>query len=236
MALPKLNNSPRYELKIPSSNKTIRYRPFLMKEEKNLLIAMESKNTKTIFGTLLDTINACVEDDNINDNTLTSFDVEYMFLQMRAKSVGETAKVGASCTSCEKTEEIQVKLDDIKINMPDVNKVIDLDGSIKLEVDWPAFKDIIKTEIETEEVSAEQVFKIMKYCFKSIITEEEKINLKEVPESELNEFIDSMDAKQFGKIREFVELIPKLEHTVNFTCECGHENELVVEGVANFLF
>ena len=71
MALPKLNNSPRYELKIPSSNKTIRYRPFLMKEEKNLLIAMESKNTKTIFGTLLDTINACVEDDNINDNTFS---------------------------------------------------------------------------------------------------------------------------------------------------------------------
>ena len=99
MALPKLNSAPKYEMTIPSSGKMVRYRPFLVKEEKALMIASESGNPKDVFKGLVDTIGACV-DGEINTNKLTSFDVEYMFLQMRAKSVGETSKVGLKCSEC----------------------------------------------------------------------------------------------------------------------------------------
>jgi len=126
MALPKLNSSPKYEMTIPSSNARVNFRPFLMKEEKTLMIAMESQDPKTIMNSLLDTINACVV-DKVNENKLTSFDVEYMFLQIRSKSVGETAKVGVKCSHCEHLNEIDVNLDEIKVDVPEVEKILTLD-------------------------------------------------------------------------------------------------------------
>ena len=103
----------------------------------------EIEKNKVIFNSLLDTIRSCVKDD-IKMNSLTSFDVEYMFLQIRSKSVGETAKVGVSCTKCQHLNEIEIKLDDIKIDIPDIDKIINLDDNIKLEVDWPSFNDLIR--------------------------------------------------------------------------------------------
>jgi len=236
MALPKLNSSPKYEMTIPSLNTKVNFRPFLMKEEKTLMIAMESQDPKTIMNSLLDTINACVV-DKVNDNKLTSFDVEYMFLQIRSKSVGETAKIGLACQSCEHTNEIEVKLDDITIDVPKVDKVLTLDENIKLEVDWPAFKDLVQSgNLDSENVSAEQIFDIMKYCFKAILTEDERINVKEVSSQELDEFIESMTSTQFGKVRDFIESMPKLQHEIKFKCvSCNHDNVTNVEGMSSFL-
>ena len=236
MALPRLNNDVNYNLVIPSMNKEIKYRPFLMKEEKTLLTAMESKDNKVIFNSLLDTIRSCVKDD-IKMNSLTSFDVEYMFLQIRSKSVGETAKVGVSCTKCQHLNEIEIKLDDIKIDIPYIDKIINLDDNIKLEVDWPSFNDLIKSDIiEEGDITTDKIFGMMEHCFRAVITDDERINLKEVSKKELTDFIDSMDSKQFSKIKDFIQEIPKLKHDYELTCEgCNKQIKNTLEGLTNFL-
>ena len=236
MALPRLNNDVNYNLVIPSMNKEIKYRPFLMKEEKTLLTAMESKDNKVIFNSLLDTIRSCVKDD-IKMNSLTSFDVEYMFLQIRSKSVGETAKVGVSCTKCQHLNEIEIKLDDIKIDIPYIDKIINLDDNIKLEVDWPSFNDLIKSDIiEEGDITTDKIFGMMEHCFRAVITDDERINLKDVSKQELQDFIDSMNAGQFAKIKDFIENIPKLQHKIDFDCAgCNQKETQVLEGVSNFL-
>lgn len=236
MALPKLNNAPKYEMTIPSSGKSVRYRPFLVKEEKNLMIASESGDPKNVFRALIDTISACVE-DNIPANKLTSFDVEYMFLQMRSKSVGESSKVALKCSECGTPNELAIRLDEIQIEVPEVVTKIELTDDITLEVGYPTFNDIIDAGInEGQEANTDQAFALIRSCLREIITEDERISLSEVSAQEVQDFLDSMNTAQFDEIKKFVDSIPKLTHDVDFDCkECGHKNELTIEGVANFL-
>src|SRR6056300_979503 len=116
MALPSLNDTPKYELKIPSTGKKIKFRPYLVKEEKILLIAAESKDKDQMLGAIIDTINSCVQ-GNLNVNDLTTFDLEYLFIQMRAKSVGENASLNIKCQSCEEDNEYHMNLEDIRCNV-----------------------------------------------------------------------------------------------------------------------
>lgn len=237
MALPKLNSAPKYELNIPSTGSPVRYRPFLVKEEKNLMIASESGDPKNIFRALIDTIGACVESD-LDTRKLTSFDVEYMFLQMRAKSVGESTKVGLKCSECSTPNEQIINLDEITVAVPEVETLIELTDTISLEVSYPTFNSIIESGINegNQEANTEQAFSLIRSCLRTIITEEERINLSEVTKEEVQDFLDSMSSAQFEKIKAFVDGIPKLEHDVDFTCKnCGHENKLTIEGIANFL-
>lgn len=236
MALPKLNSAPKYEMTIPSSGKLVRYRPFLVKEEKSLMIASESGNPKDVFKGLVDTIGACVEGE-INTNKLTSFDVEYMFLQMRAKSVGETSKVGLRCSECEHSNEIGIRLDDIKIEASGGLKTLTLTDEIQVEIGYPTFYDIINSGIDAEkEPTTDQAFGLIRSCLKSIITQDERIDLADVSTKEIQEFLDSMSAGQFQQIKEFVDGIPKLTHDVEFECtKCKHQNKITIEGIANFL-
>lgn len=233
MALPKLNDAPKYEMEIPSTGKRVRYRPFLVKEEKNLMIAAESGDNKVVFKALVDTIAACV-DDEINTKALTTFDVEYMFLQLRSKSVGETSKIVLSCSECNHRNEVMVDLDQVKIDVPEVNKVIQITDDITISVDYPAFDAIIDST--SEDASAQAAFALIRACIKSINTEEERIDVKDTSPEELQDFLESMSTVQFEKIKEFVETIPKLEHDIDFSCSsCGAANNIHVEGVANFL-
>lgn len=233
MALPKLNSSPKYELTIPSTGKTARFRPFLVKEEKSLMIAMESGNQRDALNGLVDTILACTE-DNINTNSLTTFDIEYIFLQLRAKSVGESARVGLKCKSCETSNEITILLDDIKVNMPDVNKNIKLDDNISIEVDWPTFNQLISFDMET--ANTETVFTMIANCIKTIYSGDERISASDASKEELKEFIESMNTSQFNQIKDFVDAIPRLTHEVNFDCKkCTESNSVTVEGVESFL-
>tara|TARA_Y100000389_G_C17468846_1_gene528328 strand:+ start:4843 stop:5559 length:717 start_codon:yes stop_codon:yes gene_type:complete len=236
MALPKLNSAPKYELTIPSTGAPVRYRPFLVKEEKNLMIASESGDPKNVFKALIDTIGACI-DGEFNTRKLTSFDVEYMFLQMRSKSVGESTKIGLRCSECDATNEQVINLDQINVTVPKIDTTIELTDNIKIEVGYPTFDSIIESGInEGQEANTEQAFALIRSCLLTIITDEERINLSEVTQEELQDFLDSMSSTQFEKIKEFVDGIPKLQHEVDFTCnKCGHENKLTIEGVANFL-
>jgi hypothetical protein len=235
MALPKLNESPHYEMVIPSTKKKVRYRPFLVKEEKNLMIAMESKDTKAVIHTLLGTIESCVEDSIITSN-LCTFDVEYMFLQIRSKSVGEKTKINVACQHCEAMNEHEVDIDTIDIQVPEVEKTIQITDDIAVEIDWPTYASLSELDIMSEDQNTGEVFKIMQKCFKSINTADERIDTKDVSPEELNDFIESMTSAQFAKIKEFVEKMPKLQHEMQFTCkECGHENKITVEGLTGFL-
>jgi hypothetical protein len=233
MALPKLNNAPKYEMVIPSTGKSVRYRPFLVKEEKNLMIAAESGDNKNVFRALVDTIAACI-DGEINTSNLTTFDVEYMFLQLRSKSVGESSKLSLQCSVCEQRSDVFVNLDEIQIEMPEVNKVIQLTNDISVNVDYPTFNDILDHDIT--EGTADAAFGLIRSCIKSINTDEERIDVKDTPTEELQDFLESMSSEQFEHIKNFVESIPKLEHDIEFSCEsCKHHNTIHVEGVANFL-
>lgn len=236
MALPKLNNAPKYELTIPSTQQKVMFRPFLVKEEKSLMIAAESGNQQNVLRTLVETIGNCVQTD-ISLNKLTSFDIEYMFLQLRSKSVGESATVGLKCDDCGTPNDVSINLEEIKIKIPKVQKNIKLNDEISVDLDWPSFRDIVDAGMsENGEATAEQAFSLIRSCLKAVNTEDERIMLNTASREEIEEFIDSMSTAQFQKVREFIEVIPKLSHDVNYKCKkCGFTNNIKVEGVANFL-
>jgi DNA-directed RNA polymerase subunit M/transcription elongation factor TFIIS len=235
MALPKLNNGPQYEMAIPSSGKSVRYRPFLVREQKALMLASESSDNKVMFRSVLDVLEQCVE-DKIYQNQLTSFDVEYMFLQMRAKSVGESAEILIKCEECGADNPISINLEEIKVDVKNVDKKVQLTDDIALELNYPSYLDMINSGIGDGDLNADQMFEVMHSCVKYIETPDERIDIKDVDKKEVVEFIESMNSKQFEKIQEFISDIPRLSHTVKFDCKsCEHKNEITVEGISNFL-
>ena len=233
MALPKLNDTPKYSLIIPSSGQEVRFRPFLVKEEKVMLMALESKDQKQQLGSIVDTISACVQDP-IDTNKLTTFDVEYMFTKIRARSVGETARVSVKCEECEHENEVVINVDTIDLKIPQVESLIRLDDNISIEMGYPSYKNVMNTATK-EMTDAEQVFNILSHSLVAVVTENERIDLKNETKDEILKFIDSMDAVQFSKIREYVESMPSLKHDISFVCEkCDHENSPTLEGIQNF--
>lgn len=236
MALPKLNNAPNYEMVIPSTKKTVRYRPFLVKEQKALMLASESNQPTVMFRSVLDLLISCIE-DKVYEKQLTSFDVEYMFLQLRAKSVGETAEISIACSECDHSNGLKINLEDITIEVKDIEKKIDLTDDIKVHLKYPSYLDMINTGVgDGKEVTAKQSFDIMHSCVEAVETPDEKITMTDVDKKEVEEFIDSMNTDQFGKLQEFISTMPKLDHKVKFKCkECGHDNEILVEGISSFL-
>ena len=235
MALPKLNSTPKYEMNIPSTGETVRFRPFLIKEEKSMLIAAESGDNRTILLSLLDTLKACC-DAEINENKLSTFDVEYMFLKLRAKSVGETTKIGVKCNNCGHTNTLDVNIEEIEIKKPETEKLVQLTDKIQVELDYPTFSDVLNSDLGIKSTASEQLFSMMNFVFKTVITDDERINLKEVSKEELTDFIESMDSRQFSKVKDFIQEIPKLKHS--YDIECGGCKENIkgdMEGLANFL-
>tara|TARA_B100000508_G_scaffold135662_1_gene127745 strand:- start:2987 stop:3697 length:711 start_codon:yes stop_codon:yes gene_type:complete len=235
MALPKLNSTPKYEMNIPSTGETVRFRPFLIKEEKSMLIAAESGDNRTILLSLLDTLKACC-DAEINENKLSTFDVEYMFLKLRAKSVGETTKIGVKCNNCGHTNTLDVNIEEIEIKKPETEKLVQLTDKIQVELDYPTFSDVLNSDLGIKSTASEQLFSMMNFVFKTVITDDERINLKEVSKEELTDFIESMDSRQFSKVKDFIQEIPKLRHS--YDIECGGCKENIkgdMEGLANFL-
>jgi len=233
MALPKLNDSPKYTMTIPSTGKKIKFRPYLVKEEKVLLMAVESQDMKTGLSAVVDTISACCQDE-INVDRLTTFDVEYMFTQMRAKSSGESVKIGLSCKKCEQLNEVDVTLDDLKVNVPKVEKVHPLNDEITIELRYPPYSVFLDMDFEDGD-DAENTFFIAGKCIDAIQYDDERIECDDVPTEELTEFLESMTKEQFKIIMDFVETMPKLEKNVKYDCiHCSHKNTLKLEGMQSF--
>jgi len=233
MALPKLNDTPKYSVDIPSMKKTVKFRPFLVKEEKVLLLAMESDEEDQVLGAIMDTIESCIMDD-INITQLTTYDIEYLFTKIRGKSVGETTRVKLKCETCETENEVVIPLDEIKVIGDDVDPIIELQPGMQLEMRHPAYYELKNDEHIQSGETAAATFAMIRHCLKAIKTEDSIINLKDEPTKDVDDFIESMNTEQFEKVREFVETIPAMKHDVEFNCSCGHHNKIELKGMQSF--
>lgn len=235
MALPSLNAAPKYELTVPSTKKKIRFRPFLVKEQKILLLAYESQDKRQIIQAIMDTVKTCT-DDAVNVYDLTTFDVDYIFTQIRAKSVGEKVDLQIGCTSCEQANDVQVNLEEIKIECDKGSEVIKLTDQVSIKVKYPDYDRFINhSNIFDVESASEMIMEIIISSIDSIMTEDENIPAADESREELMNFIESMNAQQFEQVSKFVENMPVMKHEVKFKCiNCGEENTRVLQGIDDF--
>jgi len=237
MPLPKIT-TPTYELELPSTQKKVRYRPFLVKEEKVLLIALESEDTKEITNAIRAVIKSCVLTRGIKVETLPTFDIEYLFLNIRGKSVGETIEVNLICPDDGVTEvKKNIPIDDIKIQRTDGHtNQIKLDDNIMMELKYPSLDQFIKNNFDfTEGNQMDQSFELIGSCIDKIYTEEEVWSSSDCTKKELTEFLESMNSSQFKEIENFFETMPKLTHTIKVkNPNTEKENDVVLEGLASF--
>jgi hypothetical protein len=233
MPLPTLE-SPKYLLTIPSSGKTVEYRPFLVKEEKILLLAQEGENDKSITNAIKDIVKACTF-DVVNPDELTSFDLEYIFLKLRAKSVGEVSEVRCKCEKCETLNNVSINIDEIEVSWPKEKqeKNIMLTDKIGITLNYIKVKDI-----QNEDANKSQTDTIMDTIIAMIDTIFDQNGVYKKEDStteELTTFINSLNRSQMEKIEKFIVNSPKLTHQVKFKCtQCKTENELVLSGTQSF--
>jgi len=233
MALPKLNTSPSYTTKVPSTGQSITYRPYLVKEEKVLMIAFETGEQKQALGAIVDTLSACITED-VDTKSLTTFDIEYLFTQVRSKSVGEVSTIVLTCSSCKTKNEVDVEISSIEVDMPEKSNVIPLTDTISVEMKYPSYTDIVALDLEGNET--ELGFAMLSKCMSAIQTEEERIDTKDVSEKELQEFIEQMTSEQFQEVSKFLQDLPSLKKEVTYPCmSCGETNTYTLKGINDFL-
>ena len=237
MPLPKIA-TPTYELELPSTGKTIQYRPFLVKEEKLLVLALESENTKQITNAIKSVIKSCILTRGIKVETLPTFDIEYLFLNIRGKSVGEELEVSIICPDDEETQvPITIDLDDIQVKKSEehTNK-IKIDDNIMMEMKYPSLNEFIKNNFDVNDKNQmDQSFDLIGQCIDKIYTSEEVWATEDCTKKEINEFLESMNSTQFKEIESFFTTMPKLSHTVKVTNpKTNVESEVVLEGLASF--
>jgi DNA-directed RNA polymerase subunit RPC12/RpoP len=234
MALPKLN-SPTYELKVPSTGNNISYRPYLVKEEKILMMAMESNDNEQMMRAVKDVIRSCTS-DSVDVDTLAMFDIEYIFTQLRAKSVGETSTVSVKCSECGSSNDVDVNLDEVYVNVPESTvHTIPLTDTVGVSLKYPSVNAMVKAQASDTKSEIDRVFDLIVACIDSIYSDDEIFDAKEQSEKELKEFIESLNTQQFNQVRDFIESIPSAAINVEFMCmSCSKHNSFEVKGLGNF--
>ena len=238
MPLPTIS-TPTYELVLPSSGKKIKYRPFLVKEEKILIMALESEDTKQITTAIKTVLSQCILSRGIKIDKLSTFDIEYLFLNVRAKSVGETVEVNVTCPDDGKTQvQMEIDIDAIKVQKdPKHTNIIKLDDSLSVQMNYPSLNQFIETNFDTgaKTSQVDQYLEVIMACIQQIYNEEESWDASEYSKKELKEFVESMNSKQFKQIESFFETMPKLSHKVKVTNpETKVQSDVVIEGLASF--
>ena len=238
MPLPKIS-TPSYELELPSTGETVNYRPFLVKEEKVLVIALESEDTKQITTAIRNVIRNCVLTKGIKVDELPTFDIEYLFLNIRGKSVGEEIEVNITCPDDDETQvKVTIDLDDIKVQKnEDHTNRIKLDNSLMMEMKYPSLDQFIKSNFDFSEGknAMDQSFELIASCIDKIYTEEEVWAAADCTKKEVTEFLESMNSTQFKEIEKFFETMPKLSHTLSVkNPKTKQTNDVVLEGLASF--
>lgn len=235
MALPKIGY-PTYELDLPSSGKTIKYRPFVVKEEKVLLLALESGDEKDIRSAVKDLIKNCVI-SRIKVEDLPSFDLEYLFLKIRSASVSEEITMMVTCQDDNTTQvEVSINLNDVKIFKPDghTNKIL-LSSDTGIVMKYPGMDRFIESEFLNKDIKTEEVFDFIAESVDQVFNEEEVWDSSTTSKKEMKEFIETLTAKQFEAIQNFYTTMPKLMHTFTVTNpKTGVESEYTIEGLQNF--
>ena len=239
MPLPKIA-TPSYELELPSTGKTIQYRPFLVKEEKLLVIALESEDTKQITNAIKAVIRACILTKGVKVESLPTFDIEYLFLNIRGKSVGEDIDVNLICPDDNETEvSVSVNLDDIKVQKPEGHSnQIKLDNNLMMELKYPSLNEFIKNNFDPNDTSKnpmDQSFDLIGSCINKIYNQDEVWAAADCSKKEITDFLDSMNSSQFKEVEKFFETMPKLSHTLKvLNPKTNVESDVVLEGLASF--
>jgi hypothetical protein len=237
MVLPKIS-VPTYSLEIPSIKKEIKYRPFLVKEEKILIIAMESDDMKQIMDAVKTVISNCIITKGIKVDQLATFDIEYLFMNVRGKSVGESVDVLITCPDDGTTQvPVSINLDEIKVNVDENHsRDIKLDDVLSLRMKYPSLKEFVKNNFDnTESASVNDTFEMISACVEQIYSEEESWNASDTTKKELNEFLEQLTTNQFKEIEKFFDTMPKLSHTIKLkNPNTGEESEVVLEGLNSF--
>ena len=238
MPLPKIV-TPTYELVLPSSNRKIKFRPFLVKEEKILILAMESQDTKQIANAVKNVITHCILTKGIKVDKLSTFDIEYLFLNIRGKSGGEDIEVMVTCPDDGKTQvPTLINIDSIKVQRSDDHETdIKLDDTYTLRMKYPSLNEFIKSNFAggVDDMNVDDTFDLIASCIEQVYSEEESWSSADCTKKELNDFLEQLDSKQFKNIEKFFETMPKLSHTVTvINPNTQKENKIVLEGLQNF--
>ena len=236
MPLPKIN-TPTYELSLPSNGKKIKYRPFLVREEKILIMALETENQKQITDAVVEILDACIMTRGIKVQNLATFDIEYIFLNVRSKSVGETINVNIICPDDEKTSvEVPIDLESIKVKKDKSHtNIVKIDDNLSLKLKYPSMDQFIENNFESTDETIKNTMKLITSSIDMIFNEEESWNASESTQKELEEFIEQLNSKQFQMIEKFFDTMPKLSHRVKVTNpKTNVESTVILEGLAAF--
>tara|TARA_S200000501_G_scaffold362248_1_gene391510 strand:+ start:3999 stop:4724 length:726 start_codon:yes stop_codon:yes gene_type:complete len=239
MPLPTIT-TPTYELNLPSTGKKIKYRPFLVKEEKILILALETRDQNQITNAVKDVLKKCVITRGIKIDDLPTFDIEYLFLNIRAKSIGEDINMIVTCPDDRKTEvDVTVYVDEIKvIKSKEHVKDINLDKDMTLRMKYPSLSQFIETNFDTEEESqttVDKTFQLIADCMDTVYTKEDAWESKDYSPNERLEFIEQLSSKQFKQVERFFATMPKLSHTIEVTNpNTKKKSKIVLEGLSDF--
>ena len=238
MPLPKIN-TPTYELVLPSSGKKLKYRPFLVREEKILIMALETEDTKQITQSVIDILSSCILSKGVKLENLATFDIEYLFLNVRSKSVGEQVELNVTCPDDNKTNvPIKIDIDSIKIKKDKNHKnIIKLDDSLSLKLKYPSMQQFIINNFESggDGNEVQTTLDMIISCIDMIFNDEESWPASESTKKELEDFIDQLNTKQFKLIEDFFATMPKLTHSVKVkNPKTNVESTIILEGLASF--
>ena len=237
MPLPKIA-TPTYELELPSTKQIIKFRPFLVKEEKLLVLALESEDTKNITTAIKTVIKNCIISRGVKVETLPTFDIEYLFLNIRGKSVGEEIEVNLIAPDDGETSvPVKINIDDIKVQTKEGHKKqIKLDDSLVMEMRYPSLEQFIKSNFDfSGESGMDQSFELIATCIDKIYSEEEVWTTADCTKKEITDFLEQMNSVQFKQIEKFFETMPKLSHEITLTNpKTGVESTVVMEGLSSF--
>ena len=230
--------TPTYELELPSTGKKVKYRPFLVKEEKLLVLALETESTKDITTAIKNVLKNCIQTRGIKVENLPTFDIEYLFLNIRGKSVGEEIEVNLICPDDDATQvPTTIFIDDIKIqkNEKHTNK-IKLDESLMMEMKYPSLDQFIRSNFDfNDDSSVDQSFDLIAACIDKIYNEEEVWSTSDCTKKEVRDFLEQMNSMQFKEIESFFETMPKLSHSIKIkNPKTKVESTVVLEGLSSF--
>jgi len=237
MPLPKIS-TPTYELELPSTGKTIKYRPFLVKEEKLLVLALESDDSKEITNAIKAVLKDCIQTRGVKVETLPTFDIEYLFLNIRGKSVGEDIEVSVLCPDDGETyAEVQISIDEIEVvKDKDHNKQIKIDDKLMMEMRYPSLDQFVKSNFSFNgDNQVDQSFDLIASCIDKVYSKEEAWTSDDFTKKEVTEFLEQMNSSQFKDIESFFTTMPKLRHEVEvLNPKTKKSSKVVLEGLASF--
>jgi len=238
MPLPKIA-TPTYELILPSTEKKITYRPFLVKEEKLLIIAQQSEDPEQITNAIKTVIKNCIITRGVKVEQLSSFDIEYLFLNLRARSIGEIIEVMIVCPDDNETKvKVEINIDDIKFKPnPEHSKDIKLDDTLTLRMRYPSLSQFLKNNfnLSENEVGVEDTFEIIASCIDTVYSDDTVWAADECTDKELMQFIESLSPKHFKMIQKFFDTMPELTHEVEvFNPKTEIKSKYTIEGLSNF--